>query len=403
MSWLNRIAAPFRGLPRSVYIQATATLINNMGGMAKLFLPLYFREHFNLSYAHIGWLMGVYGLGLLGGSYLGGLLSDRYDSRRIAKLMLLASGVLTLLLAAPLPIWAYVPLLLAVGTSDGAFRPANMRLVLEPVRPEQRAVAQGVYRIAFNLGVSAAGISGGLLAALGYHYVFVAQGIAALLACGWLQWAWREMPYLNSGLANSKASSPDMATGSPWQDRAFLLFVAGQLVILTVFDQMYGTLGLFLREHYRLSPSWLGYLFTLNGLMVVTLQVAIANRVSHWGLLRSSMLGVLCMGGSFTLLNAGQHAGWAIAMMVVLTLGELLISPTWTTIIMQHTEQRQRGRYLGIYSAVWSGRTLYAPTVGAFSYAIWGASVTWWLCGLLALITCALHRPALRQMLAPAN
>ncbi|MDC7714566.1 MFS transporter [Vogesella sp. LYT5W] len=394
----QRLLSPFRDLPAGVHIQIVATLINTMGGIAKLFLPLYFLERYRLPYGSIGLLMGCYGLGCFIGAYAGGALSDRLDTRKLCAALLLAGGLLTISLALPLPVWGFVPLLLLTGLADGGFRPGNMRLVLEPCAPSQRATAQGLYRVAFNLGVSLAGITGGLLAVYGYQWVFVAQGCASLLACLWLVMAYRRQPQA-PGQPQAPAANLEAQDGSPWRDAAFLRFIAGQLLILAVFDQMYGTLGMFLREHYRLGPQWIGYLFTLNGLMVVLLQVPIAQRIQRWGLARSSHLGVLGIGLSFCLLNAGTGAPWALLAMLVLTVGELLLSPTWSVIVMQCSEGRQRGRYLGIYSAAWSGRTLYAPALGTWIYGTLGGAALWWLCAGVALLTVALQAGALRQML----
>lgn len=406
----RQFITPFRGLPASVYIQVVATLINTMGGIAKLFLPLYFLERYQLSYSHIGLLMGCYGGGCLAGAYFGGVLSDRVDSRKLCGRLLAASGVLTASLALPLPVWAFIPLLLLTGLVDGAFRPGNMRLVLEPCSHEQRPTAQGLQRIAFNLGTSLAGITGGLLAVYGYHWVFVAQGISSVLACCWMSWAYRrqtagQSPQYHATPAHPAGDSPaaaKLAAGSPWQDRSFLVFIAGLMLIIAVFDQMYGTLGIFLREAYALGPQWIGYLFTLNGLMVVALQVWIARRVQRWGLRLSSHLGVLFTGCSFLLLNLGSGPLWAILCMLVLTIGELLLSPTWSTIVMQHSEGRQRGRYLGIYSAAWSGRTLYAPALGTWAYGAMGGHWLWIACAVIAVLTVLIQHKALGRMLAKA-
>jgi MFS family permease len=87
--------------------------------------------------------------------------------------------------------------------------------------------------------------------------------------------------------------------------------------------------------------------------------------------------------------------------MLVLTVGELLLSPTWSVIVMQRSEGRQRGRYLGVYAAAWSGRTLYAPAIGTWAYGQFGGALLWWLCAGVALLTVLLQAGALRQMLAP--
>jgi len=394
----RRMLGASRGLPPTVYVQVVATLMNTMGGIALLFLPLYFLERYQLSYSSIGLLMSCYGLDCFVGAYAGGALSDRLDCRNLAASLLLASGLLTCSLALPVPVWAFAPLLLLTGLADGGFRPGNMRLILEPCVPDKRPTAQGLYRVAFNLGASLAGITGGLLAPYGYQWVFIAQGVCSMLACGWMLWAYRRHGLKLPARPAQHAAQP--GDGSPWRDGALVQFMLGLLLIVAVFDQMYGTLGMFLREHYRLGPQWIDYLFTLNGLMVVALQVPIAQRIQRWGLARSSHLGVLGIGLSFCLLNAGTGAPWALLAMLVLTVGELLLSPTWSVIVMQCSEGRQRGRYLGIYSAAWSGRTLYAPALGTWIYGTLGGATLWWLCAGVALLTVALQAGALRQTLA---
>ncbi|MDN0076791.1 MFS transporter [Crenobacter sp. SG2303] len=317
-----------------------ATLINNMGGSSKLFLPLYFLEHYRLGYAHIGLLMGVYGLGSFVGAYFSGSLSDRFAAHRLTCLLLAGSGVISLLFSTPLPLALFPALLLLAGLADGGFRPGNMRLTLEPCNPTQRPTGQGQLRMATNLGGALGGISGGLLASIGFHWLFLAQGAASLIGAAWMAYSYH---HESPPPRQAPSAAVDEAGNSPWADKPFLLFIAGQLLALTVFDQIYGTLGLFLREHYQLGPQWVGYLFTLNCLMVVGLQLPIAHRVGHWGLTRSSHAGVVCVGAAFLVLNLGHGAPWALASMAVLTAGEMLMSPTWAAILMLRSEGRQRG------------------------------------------------------------
>lgn len=393
----RQLISPFQGLPPSVYIQVVATLMNTMGGISKLFLPLFFLEQHQVSYGLIGVLMGCYGIGAFGGNYLGGVLSDRYDNRRLAAWLLTLSGAMTLSLAAPWPLWAYFPLLVLTGMADGAFRPCNMRLVLEPCQPADQPTAQGLYRMAFNLGTSLAGITGGLLAAFGYQWVFVAQGAATLLASAWVRLAYQR---LGGEAPVHVVRAADVAgLASPWRDGAFLRFIVGLLLIVGVFDQMYGTMGLFLREHFKLGPQWVGYLFTINGLMVFALQVWIARRIDQWGLRRCAQAAVLLIGAGLMLLNAGLWAGWPLLSIAVMTLGELLISPSYSAIVMRCSEGRQRGRYLGIYSAAWGGRTLYAPAAGTWIYGHFGGQMLWWSCGAIAVLTVLLLQQPLGELL----
>jgi len=396
---LLRHIEPYRALPVTVYVQVVASLINNMGGISKLFLPLYLRESYGIDYAHIGLMMGAYGVGSLIGSYKGGVLSDHFDGRVLVTLFLMLSGLCLILLGSGLPLWLFVPVLLLGGLADGAFRPVNQRLVLEPCEPSRRPMAQGMLRVAFNLGIAIAGTTGGILAAFGYQWVYIADGIASLLAAGWIIWAYQRYPVV---LVNSTATreGQNCAQPGPWRDGAFLRLMFGMLLAISVFDQMFVTLGLFLREHYRLGPEWIGYLFTLNGLMIVCLQIPVSRHVLKWGLQRCAHVGVLLTGAGFLWLNAGNGIVWALLAMMTLTLGELLISPTFSQLIMHRSEGRQRGRYMGIYTAAWSGRSMYAPALGTWAYGAFGGAALWWICLAVVSVAALIQHDALKRILA---
>lgn len=303
-----------------------------------------------------------------------------------------------LLFAVQPPIVLFAPLLLLSGFCDAGFRPGNMRLVLEPCSQEQRPTAQGIMRVGTNLGLGLGGVCAGLLATFGYRWVFAVQGLTSLAGMAWMALAYRHQGKNAPVRPQSKAGEDG---ASPWTDSAFWLFIAGQLTALVVFDQIYSTLGLFLRETYHLGPQWLGYLFTLNCCMVVCLQIPLARRVSRIGLSRCSHLGVACIGLSFLLLELSPSILWAAAAMAVLTCGELLVSPTWSVLVMQRSEGRRRGQYLGIYNATWSGRTLFAPALGTWAYGRFGGLALWWICAGVCAMALMLLVPAVARMQQP--
>lgn len=395
---LPRFLTPYRGLPRTVYIQLLCCLIINMGGMAKLFLPLYLHESYAVPYRWIGLMVSVYGVGALSGSYRGGSLSDRYDSCLLARIFLTLAALCLLLLSLPIPLWLFAPVLLVSGFCDGAFRPVNQRLVLEPCPVQRRPQAQGMLRVAFNLGVAVSGITGGFLADLGYHWVYLSDGLAAGLAALWMFYAYRRFPVRLEQRQGAQQDSVDPRL-SPWRDHDYLRLMVGMVICTAVFDQMYSVLGLFLRQHNQLGPHWLGALFTINGLMVVFLQVPVAQRIIGWGVGRCAQWGVMLTGLSYLLLLVGPEPCWPIAMALVITAAELLMSPAVMQLVMKRSEGRLRGRYMGIYSAAWAGRTLFAPAIGTWVYGTAGSTVLWIGCALLSLLAALLQSVPIRRIL----
>ena len=371
-----------------------------MGGMAKLFLPLYLHQDYHVPYPAIGLMVSAYGLGALTGSYGGGSLSDRFDTSLLARLFLFGAALCLILLSLPLPLWLFAPILLLSGLCDGAFRPVNQRLAFEPCTPRQRPVAVGLLRVAFNLGVAISGITGGFLAALGYHWIYLSDGIAAALAASWMSLAYHRFP-VQLEKRQREPQHADAPLASPWRDPVYLRMLLGMVLVTAAFDQLYSTLGLFLHDYNHLGPHWLGALFTLNGLMIVLLQVPLARQMHRWGVARYANLGALLTGLGYLLLLIGPAPWWPILMLIVVTTGELLMAPSFTQLVMTRAEGRLRGRYMGLYNAAWTGRTLFAPALGTWTYGALGPHALWLGCALLGIVAVLIQRSAIQLVLQP--
>lgn len=383
-----------RTLPRVVQLQLLATLLNSAGGIVKLFLPLYFLEVYGYSFSTIAWLMAAYGGGCIVGAYVGGVLSERLNSQWATGISLLLSGVFAASLALTPRFALLLVVIPLVGVFDGAFRPANLRLVMEGSPKALQVRVQGMHRVVFNLGIALAGILAGILVGFGYEYVFLFQGLLNLFGSLFLLGyafkrstdLWRPADVEPSG----KNTGEDRGS-SPWRDSFFLVFIFGQLLALGIFDQMYGTFGIFISEHTDAGAQWIAYLFSMNALLVVVLQLTVSRMIERHGVVIASRLGGLLLSGAFLLLNMGSHIIWAVLTMLVLTAAELLLTPVWTLLVMKRSHGRQRGKYLGIFSAAWLGHSLYGPGLGTWLYGAYGGFVLWWICAAVGGVMFVLH------------
>jgi MFS family permease len=392
-----------RTLPRAVQLQLLATLLNSAGGIVKLFLPLYFLEVYGYDFSTIAWLMAAYGGGCILGAYVGGVLSERLDSQWATGISLLLSGVFAATLAWTPPFALLLIVVPLVGIFDGAFRPANLRLVMESSPQESQVRVQGLHRVVFNLGVALAGVLAGALVGFGYGYVFLFQGLLNLFGSFLLLgYALKKSTGLwrPASVVLVQKDAAGAGTGSPWRDGFFLVFILGQLLALGIFDQMYGTFGIFLRENADAGPQWIAYLFSMNALLVVVLQLPVSRWIERNGVVIASRLGVLLLAGGFLILNVGSHIIWAVLTMLVLTAAELLLTPVWTLSVMNRSQGRQRGKYLGVFSAAWLGHSLYGPGVGAWLYGAYGGFTLWWICAGTGLVVFMLHYSTVSRLWA---
>ncbi|BAN22476.1 MFS transporter [Caballeronia insecticola] len=395
----------FLALPVAVRAQLCATMLNSASVIVKLFMPLLFRGSYTLGFGTIGMLMAAYGAGCVAGAYAGGALTDRVDSRKLTAVCLCASGALSAGLSQlPAVTWLLV-IVPAIGIADGAFRPANLRLVMEAATSDNASWMQGLHRICFNLGVALASVAAAALSGIGYPILFAAAGIANVLGGGLvICHASNRARVTDSRLsrdlvdARAVACGSSSAAASPWADRAFLLFVLGQLIALGIFDQMYGAFGLFLSEDYRLDARWIGYLFSFNALLIVVAQAPAMVLIDRIGLVAASRWGTLLLAVAFPLLNVGHGPAQAIATMACITAAEILLTPAWTLAVMNHSDGRDRGRYLGIFTAAWLGHSLYGPAAGTLIYGTLGGCNLWWACAAAGLVVWTLHRRVIGRL-----
>jgi len=391
----------FLALPGMVRAQLGATMLNSASVIVKLFMPLLFRGSYALDFETMGVLMATYGAGCVAGAYAGGALTGRVDSRKLTAACLCASGALAACLSQLPPVtWLFV-VVPAIGAADGAFRPANMRLVMEGAESEDAIWLQGLHRICFNLGVALAGVAAAGLSGAGYPALFAAAAVGNVAGgCMLIRYARDRAGATDAGptCVSAGAHSDRRTSVSPWADRVFLLFVLGQLLALGIFDQMYGTFGLFLSEGYGLDARWIGYLFSLNALLIVLVQAPAMMVIGRIGLVAASRWGTLLLAIAFPLLNLGLGPAYAIATMVCITAAEILLTPAWTLAVMDRSADRDRGRYLGIFTAAWLGHSLYGPAFGTWIYGRFGGRDLWWACAAIGLVVWALHRRAMGEL-----
>lgn len=161
-------------------------MLNSASVIVKLFMPLLLRGSYTLGFITIGLLMAAYGAGCVAGAYAGGALTARVDARKLTAVCLCASGALSVGLSQlPTVTWLLV-IVPAIGIADGAFRPANLRLVMEAATSDNANWMQGLHRICFNVGVALAGVAAAGLSDIGYPTLFAAAGAANVFGGGLL-------------------------------------------------------------------------------------------------------------------------------------------------------------------------------------------------------------------------
>jgi predicted MFS family arabinose efflux permease len=376
----------FSGLPRPVWLLATASLVNRSGTMVLPFLALFLIEKRGFTAIQAGWALACYGLGGVAGTYLGGWLCDRWDARRVMAASLVLTGVAFLVLGHLERRAAIFAAILFWSLVAEAFRPANSAAIAAASPPAARTKAYALYRLAINLGMTLGPAAGGFLAARDYSWLFVADGGTCILAAG-LLWVFfrHEVRAVDAGEARAAAA----AERSPWQDGPYMA-LAGLMVLLALVSfQVVSTFPLTLRGMYHLSESRIGLALAVNTLIIVLFEMVLVHHLAARDPLKVVALGafLFCLG--LGLLPFGAGFAFVAFSVAVWSTGEMMTFPVLAGIVANRAGEANRGRYMGIFTLSFESAFVIAAPAGTWIYERFGPQVLWHACGALGLLLLA--------------
>ena len=397
-----------QGLPADAWVLAGATLINRSGSMVLPFLVLYLTQHEGLSASLAGAMLAVYGGSSLVAAPLFGNLSDRFGPVRVMRFTLVASGLLLFVypLAHHLAPIVGVTIVLAVVTEG--FRPASMALYSDLVPPERRKPAFALARLAINLGMSVGPATGGFLAERSFLYLFWVNGATTLAAAAViLFWPFRRRAHhalgttvgptpMTGGVAALAAAEvgeePPAPPGSAWKDRHFLAFLTAVFPLTLVFFQHMGPMALYLVDGLHLSKQAYGWMFTINTLMIVFLEVPLNTAMVHWPHGKALALGALLTAVGFGGLAFAQGMTLVVVTTVIWTFGEMVLFPTMAAFVADAAPPLRRGQYMGVYTMTFGLAFAVGPWLGTLLLVHLGGVALWSAAFLVGLLAAFLFR-----------
>ncbi len=269
------------------------------------------------------------------------------------------------------------------GATGDLYRPAGKALVAALAPVSQRVTAYALSRFAVNLGVAAGPVLAGILANRSFGLLFIGDA-ATSLAFGAL--ALVALP--QRARSHVGAEPSPIARRGIFRDRAFLRLLAACALVGFVYFQAYSTFALQVRAN-GLSAAVYGALLSLNGLLIIALELPLTTVTRRWPVRPTIAAGLLLIGLGFSV-NAIAHTVPLLGLSVLLwTVGEMVHSPVLSAYIAGLAPPRLAGRYQGLYGLAWGSGLLLAPAVGATLFS-WRPPVLWLLCGMLGIVAAVL-------------
>jgi len=396
------LPATIKGHDRSVHILVVCRGITALGfSVVFPFLSLYLHDVMHVSMTAIGSIFLGASLAGAVASLVGGELSDKFGRKRV---MVAALSLRTVIFfGMSLAVWSKAGYLVIAGlvilnTFTGRlFEPPAGALISDVTPPSRRQEAYALLRIGLNLGWAIGPALGGFLASVSYAFLFFISGLVTVAGLILLLVMLKDK---RRRASSEKLSLRDMATVA--RDRVFAGYCLISMLLFVVAAQLIMAFSVYSVDWVGISKIQLGYIFSLNGLLVVVLMFPCVKLMERFRMSRVMAVGSLLYAvGYFSAAFAGHFektygAGLAalLASMAVVTFGEILTSPSSLALVANMSPPHRYGRYMGTFELFSSVGHFLGPFMGGIvmdasrgnAFFVWGPVGVLGICASIGFI-----------------
>lgn len=363
-----------RAMPREAWILFGAAFVNRLGTFVFPFLALYLTSR-GQPPTVAGVAVAAYALGALPARLAGGVVADRLGRRTTIAVSMAGAATATLLLWRSDSLAAIYACCLGIGLLGDMAQPASKALIADLLPSELRVTGFSFWRIATNAGWAGGLALGGLLAERSFDLMFVGDAVTSFA------FAAIALAFLPQGTRTRRADERHLPSvpRAILADRGFLVFLLSTFLGGLVYSQNVAVLPLHVRD-LGFGPSVYGLMQSFNGLLVMTVEIAIVTFTRRFPRHRVLATGQLLTGVAFASLAIAASVPALFAMVAVWTLGEMTQRPVASATVADRAPSHARGRYQAAEDAALGASVLVGPILGAAIYG-WSPMVLWVACG----------------------
>ena len=314
--------------------------------------------------------------------------------------------------------WQALACSIVSGVGLGAAGTANRTLVVRLIKPEQRAAAFALNRVAGNFGIGAGATVAGFIVAAAPRlstfqllYVFDAvtyAGFAIIVLAG-----------VPSPLADSAPATHGNGAGfrAVARDRPFLTVIAANIMLVVVGHTLFSNiLPPFAKAHTAVGPAEIGIIILVNTSIVVIAQIPAVRLVArmrrtHAFAATSALFAVALLAVLPATLIHSELAATSVlaAVAVVFAIGEIAHILVLGPLVADMAPEHLLGRYLSLYTLTFTGSLALGPAIGGLLLQTspeaiwWGGAVAALLAGAVLLELGDRIPDPLRQAPAPST
>ncbi len=394
---MNSIKNVYHEFPRKFWVIVGVSFIDRVGGTLLFpFFALYITQKFGVGMTQAGIILGIFSIFGLFGGIIGGALSDRFGRRKVILFGLISSALSTLALGLVDEFLALYPLAAIIGLLSDVGGPAHGAMIADILPEEQRQEGFGILRVAGNMAWIVGPSIGGFVANQSFFALFVIDAVVSCVVALLFYLLMPETkPETEAGQPRESTLQTFKGYGLVTRDLAFMAFLGAGILMGIVYQQMYNSLSVYLRDVHGVSSQGYGFLLTVSAITVILFQFWMMRRLK----MRPPFL-MMAFGTLFYMVGFGMFGFvsryWLFALAVfVITVGEMIVLPTSQALVARFAPEEMRGRYMAVFGLIWMIPATIGPGAAGIILDNYNPNLLWiigaGLCAVSALSFYALH------------
>jgi MFS family permease len=392
---LKRLQDVYHDFPAKFWVVVGAAFIDQIGNTLLFpFFSLYITQHFNVGMTQAGIVLGTFSAFGLIGSMIGGALTDKFGRKSLILFGLVFSAVSTLSLGLVNEYAVLIPLAVVIGLLSSIAGPAHNAMVADLLPEEKRQEGFGILRVVDNMSWIIGPTIGGFVANRSYFALFV---IDAIVSCIVAFIFFLHIPETKPETSQEPESigRTFAGYGTVLRDYTYVAFLVVAMLMGLVYQQMYNSLSVYLRDYHGIQPQGYGLLLTSSAITVILFQFTTTRIIKKYPAFIMMALGVF-----FYMIGFGMFgfvaAFWLfVSAIVIITVGEMIIMPTASALAANFAPEDKRGRYMAVFGLSWTLPATVGPSLAGMILDNYNPNLLWYLgaaiCGVAVLCFYALH------------
>ena len=387
---LANLTKLYNEFPRKFWVVVGVSFIDRVGGTLLFpFFSLYITQKFNVGMTQAGMILGLFSIFGLFGGMIGGALTDRFGRRKIIIIGLVFSAVSTLTLGLVNQFATLIPLAVVIGLLSHFAGPAHDAMIADILPEKQRNEGFGILRVVGNMAWIIGPTIGGFVAKRSFMALFI---IDAVVSCVVALLFFLFMPETKPVRDEIHQKAESILTtfrgyGTVLRDSPYIAFLVAGILMGLVYQQMYNSLSVYLRDNHGIEPSGYGLLLTVSAIVVILFQFTTTRLIKH----KPPFL-MMALGTAFYVVGFSMF-GWvstyylfALAI-VVITIGEMIVVPTSQSLAANFAPEDMRGRYMAVFGLLWMVPATIGPGAAGYILDNYNPNLLWYIGGVLCMIS----------------